>query len=70
MKNNDHRCPKCGGWFNQMRECDACDSPVHDPTAYFHEHLDGCWQCREHPHALCAEGARRLYLAAGVMPNK
>ena len=25
-------------------------------AATFHAHLDGCAQCREHPHGLCKEG--------------
>lgn len=27
----------------------------------FHDHLDGCEQCREHPMNLCAKGVRLLY---------
>lgn len=30
----------------------------------FHEHLDRCVQCREHPMELCATGARLLKAAA------
>lgn len=26
----------------------------------FHDHLDGCTQCRENPMGLCAEGLRTL----------
>lgn len=26
----------------------------------YHDHLDRCAQCREHPFALCAEGAAAL----------
>lgn len=26
----------------------------------FHDHLDKCRQCREHPFALCLEGTRLL----------
>lgn len=32
-----------------------------DPTR-FHDHLDACRQCREHPFNLCATGARLLPL--------
>lgn len=30
----------------------------------FHDHLDACWQCREHPHDLCTAGAVALREAA------
>lgn len=26
----------------------------------FHEHLDECWQCREHPFDLCETGLKLL----------
>ena len=26
MRATDHRCPKCKGWLNEDRGCDACDS--------------------------------------------
>ena len=29
-------------------------------TNKFHEHLDMCEQCREHPFSLCTEGAKLL----------
>ena len=32
----------------------------------YHDHLDRCTWCREHPFALCAEGARALREAASV----
>lgn len=32
--------------------------------ADFHDHLDGCEQCANHPFELCDEGARLLDLAA------
>ncbi len=38
--------------------------PTGDLIAAFHEHLDACSQCRNHPFALCAEGAKRLLKAA------
>lgn len=38
--------------------------PTEDSIAAFHAHLDACSQCRNHPFALCAEGARRLEKAA------
>ena len=28
MKHTDHRCHKCGGWLNEDRGCDDCDSQV------------------------------------------
>jgi hypothetical protein len=34
----------------------------------FHEHLDGCEQCREHPLALCLEGHRALLACMGIAP--
>lgn len=33
-------------------------------TNLFHEHLDECQQCRDHPFALCPTGDRRLRAAA------
>ncbi len=24
MKNNDHKCIKCGGWLNENHSCDTC----------------------------------------------
>lgn len=38
--------------------------PTQDAIAAFHEHLDACSQCRNHPFALCEEGVRRLENAA------
>ena len=31
----------------------------------FHAHLDGCEQCRLHPHKLCVIGGLCLQIAAG-----
>jgi hypothetical protein len=36
-----------------------------DPNV-FHNHLDVCKQCAEHPFALCPEGTKLLRKAAGV----
>lgn len=32
----------------------------------FHDHLDACEQCREHPFELCPEGSKKLREACGV----
>lgn len=39
--------------------------PPSDPDiAAFHEHLDACRQCREHPFDLCGPGTQLLFRAA------
>lgn len=35
----------------------------------FHDHLDQCNQCRNHPFGLCYSGSRLLNLAAGHDPK-
>lgn len=42
--------------------------PAHKAIADFHGHLDGCEQCRDHPHNLCPEGDR-LIRACVVKPK-
>ena len=36
-----------------------------NPIDKFHEHLDNCAQCRDHPFALCKTGAELLSKVAG-----
>jgi hypothetical protein len=35
-------------------------SAITDAIDLFHEHLDGCEQCRNHPFELCSSGAELL----------
>lgn len=39
-------------------------APTKSAMDRFHDHLDVCDQCREHPFALCREGDRLLTAAA------
>ena len=34
----------------------------------FHEHLDKCEQCREHPFEFCPEGHKALCVSMGLPP--
>jgi hypothetical protein len=36
----------------------------------FHDHLDRCEQCRNHPFALCAKGYKLLVIAASGDESK
>lgn len=48
---------------NIVREGHTTRADFSPPPGSFHDHLDTCAQCREHPFALCGVGARLL--AAG-----
>lgn len=62
-------CPLCAtdhdGWRTTgcpPRPAYTASVSVVTPEADFHDHLDRCAQCREHPFGLCAEGAALLAL--------
>lgn len=54
-------------WCEDCRlNCWGTRLPADTPkpvTAAFHEHLDECEQCEQHPFALCSTGARLLQAA-------
>jgi hypothetical protein len=53
-----------------QQECDKVVKQINDRLIpAFHEHLDQCAQCRNHPFDLCDTGATLLRLAATRIPR-
>lgn len=64
------RCGACG-----LAECSCLEtllrrSLADNATRAFHVHLEACYQCRNNPFSLCAEGSKLLRAAGDAVERK
>jgi hypothetical protein len=50
---------------NEEAVMETEEKPKRSVVDLFHDHLDECEQCREHPFDLCPEGQKRMANVGG-----